>query len=233
MRGFVVVLIALACVAAIGLWLAGGSPTTPEALVDGLDTTWPRAVALVLLGAVLIASIAAGGPRLKEIGRAVMVWGALALILIATYAYRSDIERVARTTLAAAIPGLAVTTGDGVTVSRSADGHFRIKGTVNGAPVSFLLDTGASLILLTSADAAAAGIALSPSAFSLPVSTANGLAEVAPVSLDTVTVGSIAESQVNAAVAPPGRLSSSLLGMSFLSRLYRFEITGDRLVLQK
>lgn len=233
MRRLAILVIAVACAAAVGLWLIQGAPSDPAELAASLDTTWPRTVALVLLAAVLLVSVAAGGPRLKEVARAVLLWGALALILVATYAYRSDLERIGRTTVSAVIPGLAVETGGGVTVSRGADGHFRINGSVNGAPVTFLLDTGATMVLLTAEDARAAGIDPPRSAYSLPVSTANGIARVAPASLDSVTVGSIEESDVGAAVAPPGQVSSSLLGMSFLSRLYRFEITGDRLILEK
>lgn len=233
MRRFAVTLIVILAVVAAVAWLAGGTPTTQEELMAGLDMTWPRTVALGLLAAVLTAGMIAGGPRLKEVGSAIAVWGLLALVLVAVYAYRHDLTRMAQTTLAAVVPGMAVSVDEGVAVSRGADGHFRVRGSVNGAPVTFLLDTGASLILLTSEDAAAAGVRPDRAAFSLPVSTANGLAEVAPVTLSDVSVGSISENEVSAAVAPPGSLSSSLLGMSFLSRLYRFEITGDRLVLQK
>ena len=233
MRRIAVFVIAAICATAVLWWMASGSPTTTEELSVQLDSTWPRVISLVLLLAVLGAGVIAGGPRLVEIGRALLVWGALAVVLIAVYSYRTDIERAGRTVLSSVVPGLAVTIQDGVTVTRSADGHFRIQGAVNGTPVTFLLDTGASLVLLTAEDASRAGIALEGTDFSLPVSTANGMTHVAPVSLDLVTVGSVEETHVVGAVAPAGSVPTSLLGMSFLSRLYRFEITGDRLVLQQ
>jgi aspartyl protease family protein len=233
MRRIAVYVIAAICVSAVFWWMLAGTPTTTEELGAQLDTTWPRAISLVLLLAVLGAGMIAGGPRLVDVGRAVLLWGALAVILIAVYSYRADIERVGLTSLSSVIPGLAVPIQEGVTVTRGTDGHFRIKGSINGTPVTFLLDTGASLVLLTTEDASRAGIAPEGTDFSLPVSTANGMTHVAPVSLDLVTVGSVEETHVAGAVAPAGSVPTSLLGMSFLSRLYRFEITGDRLVLQQ
>ncbi|WP_018698960.1 retropepsin-like aspartic protease family protein [Amorphus coralli] len=233
MRRLAIVVVALVVGGSVVLWLVGGTPTTTEDLVAGLDATWPRALALVLLLAVIGAGVAASGPRVGEIGRALLLWGGLAAILVAGYSYRHQIERVGRTSLSAVVPGMAVTTDQGVTVTRSADGHFRVQGAVNGAPVTFLLDTGASTVLLTSEDASRAGIAPTRADFTLPVSTANGLTRVAPVSLDLVTVGSVEETHVDGAVAAPGSVATSLLGMSFLSRLYRFEVSGDRLTMQK
>lgn len=233
MRRIAVFVIAAICATAVIWWMLSGTPTTTEELRVQLDTTWPRAISLILLLAVLGAGMIAGGPRLIEVGRALLVWGALAVVLIAVYSYRTDIERTGRTVLSSVVPGLAIPIQEGVTISRSADGHFRIKGAINGTPVTFLLDTGASLILLTAEDASRAGIAAAGTDFSLPVSTANGITHVAPVSLDLVTVGSVEETHVAAAVAPAGSVPTSLLGMSFLSRLYRFEITGDRLVMQQ
>lgn len=233
MRRIAVIVIAAICATAVIWWMFAGTPTTTEELAAQLDGTWPRAVSLALLLAVLGAGLIAGRPRLVEVGRAVLLWGALALILIAAYSYRADIERIGLTSLSSVIPGIAVPLQEGVTVSRSADGHFRINGTVNGAAVTFLLDTGASLVLLTAADASRAGIAPAGADFSQPVSTANGMTRVAPVSLDLVTIGSVEETHVAGAVAQAGSVPTSLLGMSFLSRLYRFEITGDRLVLQQ
>lgn len=233
MRRIAIFVIVAICATAVIWWMVSGSPTTTEELRTQLDTTWPRTISLVLLLAVLGAGVIAGGPRLVEVGRAFLIWGVLALILIAVYSYRTDIERGGRHVLSSVIPGLAVPIQEGVTITRSSDGHFRIKGAINGTPVTFLLDTGASLILLTAEDASRAGIAPAPTDFSLPVSTANGMTHVAPVSLDLVTVGSVEETHVDGAVAPVGSVATSLLGMSFLSRLYRFEITGDRLVMQQ
>ena len=92
-----------------------------------------------------------------------------------------------------------------------------------------LVDTGASIVLLTYEDAEAAGLNPDELAFSQPVVTANGKAFVAPIRLDSVAIGVVGLSGVKAAVAERGKLHSSLLGMSFLKRL-DFSQRGDTLI---
>jgi aspartyl protease family protein len=94
-----------------------------------------------------------------------------------------------------------------------------------------LVDTGASFVTLTSADAAAIGVDTGGLRFSVPVQTANGMIHAAPVTIDKVAIGSIVRSDVPALVAPPKALDQSLLGMSFLDTLASYAISGDRLVL--
>ena len=94
-----------------------------------------------------------------------------------------------------------------------------------------MVDTGATIVVLSYEDAERAGIFLNPSDFTQAVTTANGVARIAPVTLDRVTIGDITVRNVPAAVAEPGRLKTSLLGMSFLSRLSRFDMRSDVLVL--
>ena len=90
MRRIAIFVIVAICATAVIWWMASGSPTTTEDLAAQLDTTWPRVVSLTLLLAVLGAGMIAGGPRLVDIGRAVLLWGALAVILIAAYSYRAE-----------------------------------------------------------------------------------------------------------------------------------------------
>src|SRR5215472_11619360 len=94
-------------------------------------------------------------------------------------------------------------------------GHVILEAAVNGAPVRLLVDTGASLVTLTPADARAAGIARSELVFNHRVSTANGSARMAPMKLREVRIGQLSLYDVPAAVLE--NLNISLLGMSFLS----------------
>ena len=96
-----------------------------------------------------------------------------------------------------------------------------------------MIDTGATMVALSYEDAEAAGFRLSDSDFTRAVSTANGVARVAPVTLDRVSIGNITVRDVPAAVAERGRLKTSLLGMSFLGRLSRFDMRSGRLVMQE
>lgn len=113
-------------------------------------------------------------------------------------------------------------------LQRADDGHFYAEAQVNGARIRFLVDTGASIVALTPADAQRAGIAL-PSERSKAIG-AGGEVEVMPVMLDRIAIGSLSANQVRAAVAP--HLPVSLLGQSFLSQVGSVEIRGDRMVLR-
>jgi aspartyl protease family protein len=116
-------------------------------------------------------------------------------------------------------------------VVKSADGHFWAEGLVNGQRVKFLVDTGASAVALTLADAQRLGFAPSDLVYSAQVDTANGKARVAPVSLRTVSVAGARVDRVQAFVVEKG-LDTSLLGMTYLGRLSRFEATQGSLILR-
>jgi aspartyl protease family protein len=108
-------------------------------------------------------------------------------------------------------------------------GHVFLDGAVNGAPVRFLVDTGASLVTLTHEDARAAGIARGQLVFDKPVNTANGTARMARVTLREVRLDQFSIYDVPAAVLE--NLNVSLLGMSFLSRLQSYEMRDGKLTI--
>lgn len=112
-------------------------------------------------------------------------------------------------------------------------GHFEAEANVNGRRIAVMVDTGASTVALTFEDAEAAGIFPRDSDFKLKVNTANGVARVAPVTLDSVTIDDITVRNVRAVVAEPGRLNQTLLGMSFLGQLSRAEMSRGTLTLQE
>jgi aspartyl protease family protein len=116
-------------------------------------------------------------------------------------------------------------------IARSPDGEFWADAEVDGYPVRFLVDTGASIVALTQADARRMGIDPGSLDYTIPISTANGMTKAAPVKLHLVSVGRAEVADVDAVVAQDG-LSTSLLGMSFLRRLSKFEATPDALVLK-
>lgn len=122
--------------------------------------------------------------------------------------------------------------GDGAVGRRGPGGHFFFDTVVNGTPVRMMFDTGASAVALRSEDAARAGIDVGNLRFSGSVGTANGRAEVAPVTIPVFTVGGITRRNVAAMVSRPGALNENLLGMSFMSRLSGYKYDGETLVLQ-
>ena len=121
--------------------------------------------------------------------------------------------------------------GGEVIVTRRLSGEFAVAGRVNGQRVTFLFDTGASVVVLTAADARRAGIDTSGLSFDVPVTTANGAAMAAEAGIDEIAVGPIVMHNVRALVARPGALEESLLGMSFLERLKSYTVERGRLIL--
>jgi len=108
--------------------------------------------------------------------------------------------------------------GSSVTLTADARGHFVTTGTVNGISVRFLVDTGATSVVLSSADAKRVGIKYLDAPRTVS-QTANGPVMVYRVKLDTLKVGDIEISNVDAIVAEGDRLPIALLGMSFLNRM--------------
>ena len=108
-------------------------------------------------------------------------------------------------------------------------GHVVLEAAVNGAPLRMLVDTGASLVTLTTADARAAGIDPAGLVFNGYVETANGRARTAPVTLREVRVDQLSIYDVPGAVLE--NLNASLLGMSFLRRLQGYEMRDGKLTI--
>jgi aspartyl protease family protein len=111
-------------------------------------------------------------------------------------------------------------------------GHFEVEARVDGRRINFLVDTGASMIALTTKDAARLGIHPRPSDFTVRVRTANGTTRAAAVELGMVEVGNIVVRNVRALVHADDGLSVNLLGMTFLSRV-KFTHERGKLVLEQ
>ncbi len=118
-----------------------------------------------------------------------------------------------------------------VAISADRQGHFAVSSLINGTHVELLADTGATAVSLTYKDARRAGIDLDALKWTIKARTANGITRGAPVTLGRVVVGQIVVRDVRAIVHEPGKLHISLLGMSFIGRLSRFELRGRQLVL--
>lgn len=171
--------------------------------------------------------------------RYLLIWGVIGLALVAAYSYREELSGVAdRLAGELAPPGHTISVGttdageSAVRVRRRPDGHFAVRGAINGQSMTMLVDTGASTVVLKPADAARAGIDTRALEYTAAVHTANGTAYAAPVRLRSVTVGPLVVQNVDALVARPGSLKENLLGMSFLRRLRSYEFSKDFLTLR-
>jgi aspartyl protease family protein len=125
----------------------------------------------------------------------------------------------------------AAQAGPGATIPKSADGHYWADGRANGAKVRFLVDTGATAVALTPADARRLGLNVGALTYSSRVVTAAGAARAAPVKLASLTVSGARLENVDALVIEKG-LDTSLLGMTYLGRLASFQATRQALILR-
>lgn len=120
-----------------------------------------------------------------------------------------------------------------VTIPRDRRGHFQINGRVDGKHMGFMVDTGASVVALTARDAARLGIRPAAREYTAQVKTANGTVRAARTRLNRVEIDDVIVRDVAALIIPDEALSENLLGLSFLSKLRRFEYSNGKLVLEQ
>ena len=155
-----------------------------------------------------------------------VVWGLIFLGVIAGVSLWEDVRDQI-------MPRQSVFEEQGrVEVPRSPDGHYHLTLDVNGASIDFIVDTGASDIVLSQKDAAAVGLPMDELVYLGRAMTANGEVRTAPVRVDTIALGSIVDRNVPALVNE-GDLDKSLLGMTYLQRWDRIEITQGELILTR
>jgi len=228
-RGLMVVILVIV-MAAAAFYAFFGDPTDPANA--NFDDSGPRIVALSALAFVFLASFLFGQPKARDIVQGTFFWGGLLALLIVGYTFRADLIQGGYRVLGALAPGMAVPQQDGtLLIVRDASGHFVLDGRVNGARTQFLLDTGASAVVLTYEDARRAGFKEQDLTFSVPVSTANGRALVAPIKIDTITIGDHTLRGIRGFVGREGSLEASLFGLSALDRLQGWRIEGDKLIM--
>jgi len=123
--------------------------------------------------------------------------------------------------------------GRSLMVDSDRQGHFQVEARVDGRFIDFVVDTGASLVVLRESSAAIAGIRPQPRDYTATAVTANGKIKAAPAKIDRIEIGGITVFNVPAMVLPDEALSKNLLGVSFLSRLRRYEYANGRLLLEQ
>ncbi|NIY78654.1 TIGR02281 family clan AA aspartic protease [Celeribacter sp. HF31] len=192
--------------------------------MDQMDTARILYLSL-LLGAVGFYYVVANRRNLGQMARHAALWALIFIGALAAVGLWQDVR-----------PRLApaqISDGAGViTVDRDRTGHFSVIAEVNGAPVEFLVDTGASNVVLSLEDAEKAGIDVDNLAFTGRAQTANGTVRTAPVRIDTLGLEGITDDGVRAYVTD-GELFGSLLGMDYLRRYDTIEIKQDKLVLTR
>jgi aspartyl protease family protein len=156
--------------------------------------------------------------------RSLLAWGLIFLGVLAGYGMWNDI----RTTIT---PIQQVREDGRIEVPRAEDGHYHLTLSINGTPIRFLVDTGATNVVLSQADARKLGIEPASLAYLGEARTANGIVRTARVRLPDVSLPPFHDEQLTAYVTD-GQMEGSLLGMDYLGR-YRVEIAGNRMILSR
>jgi aspartyl protease family protein len=204
----------------------------PGALDSNADQASLVRALIILL---LVASFVVMSPRLNLKGalRNIVIWLGIGALILTVYTLREDFMQIGERVTGEVMPFQASENANGdLVLKRAQDGHFHIEVRVNGEPIRFLVDTGASIVTLSEDDARRAGYDLSTLDYTLQFSTANGTAWGAPIRIDQMRAGPLIARDVRAAVGGAG-MSKSLLGMSFLDQLNGFSVTGDTLTLMR
>ncbi|MGB3316206.1 MAG: TIGR02281 family clan AA aspartic protease [Albidovulum sp.] len=186
---------------------------------------FPRLIYLVLLGAVVAGYfLLENRDRLGKTAQQAAIWGLIFLGAIAIAGMWRDIRR-------SAFPTEVFVRGDTMEVPVAEDGHFYLMVEINGADVLFVVDTGATDVVLSREDAVRAGLDPDKLDYFGTAMTANGMVRTASVRLDSFTLGGETDRNVSA-VVNGGELDTSLLGMSYLGQ-FHLTLTPERLVLKR
>ena len=156
--------------------------------------------------------------------RTAMAWGLIFVGVMAGYGLWNDLRR-------AEVPRQMMTEGGEVVLPRAPDGHYYLTLTINGTDLEFMVDTGATSVVLSRDDARKLGIDPETLAYLGEANTANGTVRTARVTLTDVRLGQVVDDRLSAEVND-GQMDGSLLGMTYLGR-FRIEIDGDRMVLTR
>ncbi len=198
-------------------------------MVDSQNTVLQIGYLLFILAMLMGSMKGAKHAPLGKLAREALLWVVILLSLVAAYAYRGEImeSRVAREI----IPHRPVAVKGGrVELHADVDGHFYAEGYVNGTPIRFIVDTGATDIVISKEDAERLGLPMLSLNYTRRYQTASGIVRGAVVTLDYISVGSIRIDKVQASVNE-GDMRQSLLGMAFLKRLRGFRVEENTLTL--
>ncbi|MEQ1863709.1 MAG: TIGR02281 family clan AA aspartic protease [Micropepsaceae bacterium] len=227
MNRVIVLVVVLIAITGLILWVSSGS-----GFWSGTYEGSARLTATIAMLVLMTSSLVLGwrGSASQAL-RYAFIWIAVGFGLILAFSFRDDVGAIWQRVAGEVNPAKPVQRTSAEVVLRQADdGHFYVDTDVNGTSIRMLADTGASMVVLSEADAERAGLDPDGLDYTMVVSTANGQAMAAPVTLDEVRVGSIVRNDVRAAVTRG--LSGSLLGMSFFTTLSKFAIESDELVLK-
>lgn len=215
-------------VAAGAILLLAESGVLPE---DGRMLVLVPSLALGVV--VLLAALWHRRRRWRETLAHGAIWLGILLALVLAYTWRDELAGVGDRIAAEFLPGHGATLApDTVRFRAAGDGHFHVRAQVDDVPVMFLVDTGATSVILTPHDARRLGFQPQDLVYSQVFRTADRPVRAAPVRLGEIEIGPLRVTDIPAFVTRSG-LGVSLLGMNFLSRLDGWQVEGDTLILRQ
>lgn len=182
---------------------------------------------------VLVSAVIVFGRRIpvREALRNGLIWLGVLAVLAIGFTYQDELRTVAMRVRSELIPGYPVSSdARQMVLTQSDGGNFYVYGKVNGTAVKFLIDTGASDIVLSPADATHLGIDVSTLDFKQPYATANGFGLGAPYTVQSLSIGALELFDVPVSINKAD-MGQSLLGMTFLRHMASVEIRGRQLIL--
>jgi aspartyl protease family protein len=199
------------------------------------DTPFGDPYQIQILGMLALAS--SGLLFVREINlnrtvRNVLIWVAAGGVLVIGFSYQHELADLGLRLRSNLVPGYPVSTGPHeMVLSEDEGGSYHVYGVVDGRQLRFLIDTGASDIVLSPADARRLGVDFSKLTFDHAYESANGIGHGATATIGDLSVGAVHFTNVRVAING-AEMSSSLLGMAFLKRLKSYSFSGGKLILR-
>ena len=162
--------------------------------------------------------------RMGQMMRGLVSWGLIIVGLMAGYGLWNDMS-------VKIMPQQSVADGGEIVLPRAPDGHYYVSLQIDGQPIDFMVDTGASGVVLSGEDAVRLGIDPAGLAYLGQAQTANGTVRTSRVTLENVQLGAFRDAKLRAFVTE-GEMGGSLLGMDYLGR-FKIEISGDQMILRR
>jgi aspartyl protease family protein len=160
----------------------------------------------------------------------ILIWVVIGIFSILLYSYRYKFIDFKNQIITQINPSKAILKDNQLIINLASDGHFYLDIKINQNPVRFMIDTGASDIILNLRDAQRVGLNIDQLIFNKPYQTANGMSFGASVRLKEIKISQIEFNDIYASVNK-NEMGTSLLGMAFLKKFKKYEVYQDKLIL--
>lgn len=191
------------------------------------DGSGPMAIYYLIVAVAVASSLFAMRMPIGKMLKMVLAWVAIFGVGFIIFSFRSEFMSVGQR-LRAEATGASISDGQAVRIPMAEDGHFWVDATINGRPLRFVIDSGATVTTVSVASARAARIPIGTER--TVVITANGPAQAIKGYAGRLEVGSITRSDFPIDINEHD--DTNLLGMNFLSSLRSWRVEGNYLVLQ-